>query len=97
VRLLSLDNERKPGSIMTAPTAHLACPQCGCTYFEEKIVRYRFVSLILTAVQGEKCEILKNEAEPDDDPPIYYCGGYCGFETDDIENDATLSIEYVDA
>jgi hypothetical protein len=100
VRPISLDKERKPARTMTSPAAYLACPECGCTSFDEKKSQIATVEFTLVTVDNngkQSLRILKESDTSEDDDTLYFCRSYCGFESYDIENDATLSTEYVEA
>ena len=85
---------------MSTPTTYLACPECGCTSFDEKRSQIATVEYTLMTVEKDgkqSLEIVKESESSDDDDTLYFCRSYCGFETYDIENDAALSQDYVEA
>jgi hypothetical protein len=85
---------------MSSPAAYLACPQCGCTSFDEKKSQIATVefTLVPEVKDGKQSlRIVKDSDVPEDDETLYFCRNYCGFESYDLNNDATLSEEYVEA
>jgi len=48
--------------------------------------------------EGKQSLQIVNESDiSEDDDTLDFCRSYCGFETYDIENDATLSQDYIEA
>lgn len=85
---------------MPSPAAYLACPHCGCTSFEERTSQLTTVEFTLATIEKDgkqSLELVKDSGDSKDDDNLYFCRNYCGFESYNIEDDAALSEELVEA
>jgi hypothetical protein len=79
---------------MSTLATHLACPNCGCTYFEQRTTEIRIVEYTVEYDDdGDDFDTVKVEDSPDYDIN-YVCGSHCGFETDSPEMDCVLNDEF---